>query len=104
MNLFAKFDSDRTLTGICACVGTVSNFTLKITNGVTDNKINISGTLIEFDKFLKNLKSFTINTSGAILFKQGQSLSTLDDSKIDPDPNVPMAYTRANTVVNFGSL
>lgn len=105
MNLFAKFDDNRTLTGVCACISATSNFSLKITNTVTDNKINVGGTLVPFDKFLKNLKSFTISASGTISFRQGETVSGFDDSIIEtPDMSVPMAYTRANTIVNFGSL
>lgn len=104
MFLFANYNESRTITSITVGASEPSSFALKVTNTVTDNKINIAGTEIEFNKFLKNLKSFTIGINGTITFKSGQSLSTLDDSLVTLDTSIPMAYTRANTIVNFGSL
>ena len=104
MNLFANFSSDRTLTSVGVGLSQTSSFTLQITNTVSGSNIQIGSSQIPFEKFLKNLKSFQISSTGTVTFKTGQSATNFDDSKITLDTSIPMAYTRANTVVNFGSL
>ena len=101
MNIFAKFDEDRTLVGVSVCLSSTSAYPLRIKNVVMGNRIHLRSRVVEFDVFLKNLKHCTIDESGNVTVKPG---AVFDDGHIELDTSIPMAYTRANTVVNFGSL
>ena len=109
MFLYANYNPDNTINGVIVGLVETESFPLKITNEITGNNITIGTSKVKFEKFLKNLKSFVIinngDGTGSVTFKTGQTASNFDDSIIPEfDSSIPMAYTRANTVVNFGSL
>ena len=106
MYIYVKRNNDGIITAIS------SGYTTSIANWITVTNFNslseslsIGSEQISYKLFVKYFYQFTINTSGVVAFKSGVTSATLGSEKLTTlDMSVPMSFTRANTIVNFGRL
>ena len=75
-----------------------------VVSNIPNAGITVGEDTIPLDKFLRNLKHFTVNAEGEFSYYNGATKETLDTTRISMDITIPMSFTRANTVVNLGRL
>ena len=119
MNIFVKVDTDATsITAISShpFATSIANW-IMIDSSVVDQSENCiivkSSTTndtyeIGYDDFVKYFYQFvliTVNSKKIVAFKSGVNISTYNTSRLTTlDMSVPLSFTRANTIVNFGRL
>lgn len=68
--------------------------------------ITIGDDVIPYGDFVKYMRQFSVSSTGVVSYKSGvtkQNLATTGKLS-ELDMGIPMSFTRANTVVNFGRL
>ena len=67
--------------------------------------ITIGSDVIAYDRFIKYCRRFKTDTDGTIMYVTGVNSGNLEEGKLTTlDMSVPLSFTRANTIVNFGRL
>lgn len=67
--------------------------------------ITIGSDVITYDRFIKYCRRFKTDTDGTIMYVTGVNSGNLEEGKLTTlDMSVPLSFTRANTIVNFGRL
>lgn len=110
MFILAKVDN---ISAICQIVAhpTLSQIDglRRIDNSHIDSdkaEIIIDNNRIPYDTFVKYMRKFRVDTQGRLTFISGTNAANLaTNGKLGTlDMSVPMSFTRANTIVNFGRL
>ena len=71
---------------------------------VTGN-ITIGSSVVPYETFVKYCHQFKTDANGTISFKDGVTINNLSNGALTSlDMSVPLSFTRANTIVNFGRL
>ena len=107
MNLFAKTNGSVLVALMLSSKNDINGWNkLSTANSFNPStgKITVSGTAIPYDEVMKYSHNFVYSTGNIISFKSGINSGNYNAKLEAINADVPLAFTRANTVVNFGRL
>ena len=109
MTIFVKAAEDGSITAVVTHPTKTSlDGFVKVTNGVDQGtgELTVGSSKIDFSLFVEYFHMFSIDENGAVSFKTGITVDNfVETGKLTSlDTEIPLSFTRANTVVNFGRL
>ncbi|MBR1988748.1 MAG: hypothetical protein IKA36_06915 [Clostridia bacterium] len=109
MNIFVKLGETGIEQVTTHPVKTEMTGWIRLGNAQVDSNtgdVTIGSDVIPYDDFVKYMRQFSVSTTGVVSYREGVTKQNLASTgKLSElDMSIPMTFTRANTVVNFGRL